>query len=316
MLSHCSSGTARAEQRERAALPRRASQLSAPRTAALRVGEQPPDQHTGTVTTGEGLTWRGPGREKSGGAQKAVGRPSCPWHDHAHSSAVLSFSILVFFYLLVLPSLALTAHLDLVRLVLCEPSPSDKSGRAALRRLLHKMRLFLLAALFSCSFARAGCEPKIVNIGAVLSQKRYEQVFKDAVTQANQVYGRDKFKLTAISVTHKPNAIQMALSVCEDLISSQVPRCRPRMRAATSLCEQIQQILADQSFCSAVILSVRVQALLKAPVLLNPMQNCADPNHLAHCPQLEHSELADPNVSAAAGAARGGSEANCFTLHR
>ncbi|XP_024155721.1 glutamate receptor ionotropic, NMDA 1a isoform X2 [Oryzias melastigma] len=84
------------------------------------------------------------------------------------------------------------------------------------------MRLFLLAVLFCCSVARAGCEPKIVNIGAVLSQKRYEQVFKDAVTQANQVYGRDKFKLTAISVTHKPNAIQMALSVCEDLISSQV----------------------------------------------------------------------------------------------
>ncbi|XP_045064053.1 glutamate receptor ionotropic, NMDA 1 isoform X1 [Coregonus clupeaformis] len=84
------------------------------------------------------------------------------------------------------------------------------------------MRLFLLAVVLSCSCARAGCEPKIVNIGAVLSQKRYEQVFKDAVTQANQIYGRDKFKLTAISVTHKPNAIQMALSVCEDLISNQV----------------------------------------------------------------------------------------------
>ena len=84
------------------------------------------------------------------------------------------------------------------------------------------MRVFLLAVLLSCSCARAGCEPKIVNIGAVLSQKRYEQVFKDAVTQANVIYGRDKFKLTAISVTHKPNAIQMALSVCEDLISSQV----------------------------------------------------------------------------------------------
>uniref|UniRef100_A0A8C2IJN7 Glutamate receptor n=1 Tax=Cyprinus carpio TaxID=7962 RepID=A0A8C2IJN7_CYPCA len=87
---------------------------------------------------------------------------------------------------------------------------------------LHTMRLLLLAALFSCSCVRGGCEPKIVNIGAVLSQKRYEQVFKDAVSQANQVYGRDKFKLTAISVTHKANAIQMALSVCEDLISSQV----------------------------------------------------------------------------------------------
>ncbi|XP_063067515.1 glutamate receptor ionotropic, NMDA 1a isoform X3 [Engraulis encrasicolus] len=84
------------------------------------------------------------------------------------------------------------------------------------------MRLFLLAVFFSCSCVRGGCEPKIVNIGAVLSQKRYEQVFKDAVTQANQIYGREKFKLTAISVTHKPNAIQMALSVCEDLISSQV----------------------------------------------------------------------------------------------
>ncbi|XP_065100091.1 glutamate receptor ionotropic, NMDA 1a isoform X5 [Paramisgurnus dabryanus] len=84
------------------------------------------------------------------------------------------------------------------------------------------MRLLLLAAFVVSSCVRGGCEPKIVNIGAVLSQKRYEQVFKDAVTQANQVYGREKFKLTAISVTHKANAIQMALSVCEDLISSQV----------------------------------------------------------------------------------------------
>nr|XP_055037040.1 glutamate receptor ionotropic, NMDA 1a isoform X5 [Misgurnus anguillicaudatus] len=84
------------------------------------------------------------------------------------------------------------------------------------------MRLLLLAAFVISSCVRGGCEPKIVNIGAVLSQKRYEQVFKDAVTQANQVYGREKFKLTAISVTHKANAIQMALSVCEDLISSQV----------------------------------------------------------------------------------------------
>uniref|UniRef100_A0A672KQ20 Glutamate receptor n=1 Tax=Sinocyclocheilus grahami TaxID=75366 RepID=A0A672KQ20_SINGR len=85
-----------------------------------------------------------------------------------------------------------------------------------------KMRLVLFAFLISCSCARGGCEPKTVNIGAVLSQKRYEQVFKDAVTQANNIYGRDKFKMNAISVTHKPNAIQMALSVCEDLISNQV----------------------------------------------------------------------------------------------
>lgn len=84
------------------------------------------------------------------------------------------------------------------------------------------MRLFLLTVFISCSCARGGCEPKTVNIGAVLSQKRYEQVFKDAVTQANTLYGKDKFKMNAISVTHKPNAIQMALSVCEDLISNQV----------------------------------------------------------------------------------------------
>lgn len=118
------------------------------------------------------------------------------------------------------------------------------------------MRLFLLAVLFSCSCARAGCEPKIVNIGAVLSQKRYEQVFKDAVTQANQVYGRDKFKLTAISVTHKPNAIQMALSVCEDLISSQVVHRaessghsphNSRLHATIVLC----RFLLDASVCSA-----------------------------------------------------------------
>lgn len=82
--------------------------------------------------------------------------------------------------------------------------------------------MLLLAVLQCCSVARCGCEPRLVNIGAVLSQKRYEQVFKDAVSQANTLYGRDKFKMNAISVTHKPNAIQMALSVCEDLISNQV----------------------------------------------------------------------------------------------
>jgi len=101
------------------------------------------------------------------------------------------------------------------------------------------MRLLLLAALFSCSCVRGGCEPKIVNIGAVLSQKRYEQVFKDAVTQANQVYGRDKFKLTAISVTHKPNAIQMALSVCEDLISSQVGFLATSLHCGTSMWQDL-----------------------------------------------------------------------------
>ncbi|XP_037618830.1 glutamate receptor ionotropic, NMDA 1-like isoform X2 [Sebastes umbrosus] len=82
--------------------------------------------------------------------------------------------------------------------------------------------VLLLAVLQCCSVARGGCEPRLVNIGAVLSQKRYEQVFKEAVTQANTLYGKDKFKMNAISVTHKPNAIQMALSVCEDLISNQV----------------------------------------------------------------------------------------------
>ncbi|XP_078141531.1 glutamate receptor ionotropic, NMDA 1b [Centroberyx gerrardi] len=82
--------------------------------------------------------------------------------------------------------------------------------------------VLLLAVLQCCSVARCGCEPRLVNVGAVLSQKRYEQVFKEAVSQANALYGRDKFKMNAISVTHKPNAIQMALSVCEDLISNQV----------------------------------------------------------------------------------------------
>ncbi|XP_061749615.1 glutamate receptor ionotropic, NMDA 1-like isoform X2 [Nerophis ophidion] len=80
----------------------------------------------------------------------------------------------------------------------------------------------LLAVLHCSSVALCGCEPRQVNVGAVLSQKRYEQVFKDAVSHANAVYGRDKFKMNAISVTHKPNAIQMALSVCEDLIYNQV----------------------------------------------------------------------------------------------
>uniref|UniRef100_A0A3Q4I9W9 Glutamate receptor n=2 Tax=Neolamprologus brichardi TaxID=32507 RepID=A0A3Q4I9W9_NEOBR len=82
--------------------------------------------------------------------------------------------------------------------------------------------VLLLAVLQCCSVALCGCEPRLVNVGAVLSQKRYEQVFKEAVSQANALYGKDKFKMNAISVTHKANAIQMALSVCEDLISNQV----------------------------------------------------------------------------------------------
>uniref|UniRef100_A0A670IT14 Glutamate receptor n=2 Tax=Podarcis TaxID=42163 RepID=A0A670IT14_PODMU len=84
------------------------------------------------------------------------------------------------------------------------------------------MRLLLLAVLLCFSVARGGCEPKVVNIGAVLSTKRHEQVFREAINQANKRHGTWKIQLNATSVTHKPNAIQMALSVCEDLISSQV----------------------------------------------------------------------------------------------
>ena len=43
------------------------------------------------------------------------------------------------------------------------------------------MRLLTLALLFSCSFARAACDPKIVNIGAVLSTRKHEQMFREAV---------------------------------------------------------------------------------------------------------------------------------------
>lgn len=96
------------------------------------------------------------------------------------------------------------------------------------------MRLLLLALLFSSSFARAGCDPKIVNIGAVLSTKKHEQIFREAVNQANKRHGTWKLQLNATSVTHKPNAIQMALSVCEDLISSQVPRAGDSPTAAAT----------------------------------------------------------------------------------
>lgn len=96
------------------------------------------------------------------------------------------------------------------------------------------MHLLTLALLFSCSFARAACDPKIVNIGAVLSTRKHEQVFREAVNQANKRHGSWKIQLNATSVTHKPNAIQMALSVCEDLISSQVPAPTPRPLAGAS----------------------------------------------------------------------------------
>ncbi|KAL4609395.1 glutamate receptor ionotropic, NMDA 1-like [Arapaima gigas] len=126
-----------------------------------------------------------------------------------------------------------------------EPAPTRRAP---------SMRLLLLALLVSCSCARGGCEPRIVNIGAVLSQKRYEQVFKDAVAQANQVYGRERFKLNAISVTHKPNAIQMALSVCEDLISSQVPY-RPHDHHHLRTSPQSQSPLAPQPAVHGVVRS-------------------------------------------------------------
>lgn len=96
-----------------------------------------------------------------------------------------------------------------------------------------------------------------MNIGAVLSQKRYEQVFKDAVTQANQVYGRDKFKLTAISVTHKANAIQMALSVCEDLISSQVGFLESSLSCGTSMWQDA--VLNDKSLKVARGVNISMQ---------------------------------------------------------
>lgn len=104
-------------------------------------------------------------------------------------------------------------------------SPQSRGLTPLLSRFSSSVELrgvLLLTVLQCCSVARGGCEPRLVNIGAVLSQKRYEQVFKDAVSQANTLYGKEKFKMNAISVTHKPNAIQMALSVCEDLISNQV----------------------------------------------------------------------------------------------
>lgn len=140
------------------------------------------------------------------------------------------------------------------------PATGEKSDRAALCCLVvYTMRLFLLAVLFSCSCARAGCDPKIVNIGAVLSQKRYEQVFKDAVTQANQVYGKEKFKLTAISVTHKPNAIQMALSVCEDLIYNQVLYSHLCMGAKSNTSPSASSLMSS-FFCAWNVIHISVSA--------------------------------------------------------
>ncbi|XP_028664570.1 glutamate receptor ionotropic, NMDA 1a isoform X7 [Erpetoichthys calabaricus] len=83
------------------------------------------------------------------------------------------------------------------------------------------MRVILLAVICSYSFARGSCDPKIVNIGAVLSKNR-ENSFREAVNLANKRHGTWKIQLNATYVSHKPNAIQMALSVCEDLISNQV----------------------------------------------------------------------------------------------
>ncbi|KAK9392207.1 glutamate receptor ionotropic NMDA 1 [Crotalus adamanteus] len=110
------------------------------------------------------------------------------------------------------------------------------------------MRLLLLAVLLWFSVARAGCEPKIINIGAVLSTKKHEQVFRDAISQANKRHGTWKIQLNATSVTHKPNAIQMALSVCEDLISSQVGAGPvPSQGSATLLLPPLPPLLPQES---------------------------------------------------------------------
>ncbi|XP_032905175.1 glutamate receptor ionotropic, NMDA 1 isoform X8 [Amblyraja radiata] len=84
--------------------------------------------------------------------------------------------------------------------------------------------LLLLPLLVAASLLPAGASaaPKVVNIGAVLSTKKTENTFREAVDVANRKHGSQRIQLNATAVTHKPNAIQMALAVCEDLISSQV----------------------------------------------------------------------------------------------
>lgn len=130
------------------------------------------------------------------------------------------------------------------------------------------MRLLTLALLFSCSFARAACDPKIVNIGAVLSTRKHEQMFREAVNQANKRHGSWKIQLNATSVTHKPNAIQMALSVCEDLISSQVPAPPP---APGSRCAGPSPILpASPSVPATVPLSFHPSLTLSLPLRKDP----------------------------------------------
>lgn len=124
------------------------------------------------------------------------------------------------------------------------------------------MRLLTLALLFSCSFARAACDPKIVNIGAVLSTRKHEQMFREAVNQANKRHGSWKIQLNATSVTHKPNAIQMALSVCEDLISSQVP--------APPLPHPPPILPASPSFPAAVPVSFHPSLALSLPLRKDP----------------------------------------------
>ncbi|XP_072344229.1 glutamate receptor ionotropic, NMDA 1 isoform X5 [Scyliorhinus torazame] len=83
-------------------------------------------------------------------------------------------------------------------------------------------RLPLLLTFMVLFPVQSQTAPKVVNIGAVLSTKKTENIFREAVAKANRKHGTFKIQLNATAVTHKPNAIQMALAVCEDLISSQV----------------------------------------------------------------------------------------------
>lgn len=180
------------------------------------------------------------------------------------------------------------------------------------------MRLLLLALLFSSSFARAGCDPKIVNIGAVLSTKKHEQIFREAVNQANKRHGTWKLQLNATSVTHKPNAIQMALSVCEDLISSQVPRAgaptvgAPRplpggLRAAPTLrCPPWGSGKAEPR---SGVLPRRLGAPLPA---LQPLCKLAAVRARTHCTRAHARRHAcTPWVCARGGCTRGHEHAAC-----
>ncbi|XP_070573690.1 glutamate receptor ionotropic, NMDA 1-like [Ptychodera flava] len=97
---------------------------------------------------------------------------------------------------------------------------------AAVKIVPHRFRLLmsfwtLLAAFFQTYGTAHGREKEIINIGAMLSSEDLEGAFYDAIEEQNEVMPKMR-QLNGTFLVMDANPIQLALSVCQKLVSQQV----------------------------------------------------------------------------------------------